>query len=128
MLIQMEGRAPEPWKPIELPLGLLPSQVERTPHRITHPTHPLPQPPIRYPNLYPNPNPYPNPYPKLAPRWLKIALCWLKLVPRGPTWLPKAPQVPQDETKMAFKMRSTSICFGFLVLFSRFASGPTFSN
>lgn len=29
VLIQMEGRAPEPWKPIELPLGLLPSQAEQ---------------------------------------------------------------------------------------------------
>ena len=65
---------------------------------------------------------------RLAPRWLKIALCWLKLVPRRPTWPPKAPQVPQDETQMASKMASTSICFGFLVIFSRFASGPTFSN
>ena len=65
---------------------------------------------------------------KLAPRWLKIALCWLKLVPRRPTWPPKASKVPQDETKMASKMASTSICFGFLVSFSRFASRPMFSN
>ena len=65
---------------------------------------------------------------KLAPRWLKIALCWLQLAPRRPKWPPKASQVPQDETKMASKMTSTSICFGFLVFFSRFASGPTFSD
>ena len=79
-------------------------------------------------NIYPNRYFNPNPYLKLAPRWLKIALCWLKLVPRRPTWPPKASQVPQDETKMASKMASTSICFSFLVFFSRFASGPTFSN
>ena len=64
----------------------------------------------------------------MAPRWLKIALCWLKLVLRRPTWPPKASQVPQDETKMASKMASTSICFSFLVFFSQFASGRTFSN
>ena len=38
---------------------------------------------------------------KLAPRRLKIALCWLKLAPRRPTWFLKASQVPQDEAKMA---------------------------
>ena len=38
---------------------------------------------------------------KLAPRWLKIALCWLKLAPRRPKWLPKASQVSQDAFKKA---------------------------
>ena len=38
---------------------------------------------------------------KLAPRWLKIGLCWLKLAPRCPRTPPKASQVPQDEAKMA---------------------------
>ena len=68
---------------------------------------------------------------KVASSWLQDgsrSLCWLKLVSRRPTWPPKASQVLQDETKMAFKMASTSICFSFLVFFSRFASGPTFSN
>ena len=65
---------------------------------------------------------------KLPPRWLKIALCWLKLVPRRSTWPFKESEVLQDETPIAFEMASTSICFGFLVIFSRFACGPTFSN
>ena len=38
---------------------------------------------------------------KLAPRCLKIALCWLKLAPRRPKWPLKASQAPQDEAKMA---------------------------
>ena len=38
---------------------------------------------------------------KLVPRWLKIALCWLKLVTRCPKWPLKASQVHQDEAKMA---------------------------
>ena len=37
----------------------------------------------------------------MAPRWLEIALCWLKFGPRRPKWPLKASQVPQDETKMA---------------------------
>ena len=40
---------------------------------------------------------------KSAPRWLKIALCWLKLAPRRPKWPLKASQVSQDEAKMAPK-------------------------
>ena len=38
---------------------------------------------------------------KLVPRWLQIALCWLKLAPRCPKWSSKASQVPQDVAKMA---------------------------
>ena len=31
----------------------------------------------------------------MAPRWLKIALCWLKLVPRRPTWPQRLPKYPK---------------------------------
>ena len=37
----------------------------------------------------------------MAPRWLKIGLCCLKLAPRCPRRPPNASQVPQDEAKMA---------------------------
>ena len=37
----------------------------------------------------------------MAPRWLKIGLCCLKLAPSCPRRSPKASQVPQDEAKMA---------------------------
>ena len=36
----------------------------------------------------------------MVPRWLEIALCWLKLVPRRPEWPLKASQAPQDEAEM----------------------------
>ena len=32
---------------------------------------------------------------KLAPRGLKMALCWLKLASRRPKWSPKASKMPQ---------------------------------
>ena len=38
---------------------------------------------------------------KLASRWLKIALCRLKLALRPPKWSLKASQAPHDEAKMA---------------------------
>ena len=40
---------------------------------------------------------------KLAPRCLKIALCWFKLVLRRPKWLLKSSQVPQDEAKTTLR-------------------------
>ena len=58
---------------------------------------------------------------KLAPRWLQITLCGLKLAPRCSKWPPNASQVPQDEPKMmsqnGLKMASKSICFSFMVIF-----------
>ena len=42
---------------------------------------------------------------------------YIELVPRRPTWLSKASQVPQDETQMASKMASTYVLASWILYY-----------
>ena len=61
---------------------------------------------------------------KMAQDRFMLAQVGPKMPKKAPTGLPSTPRWGQNGSMMASK----SIRFGFMVVFSRFASGPTFSN